>query len=275
MKNIKRNGPNSSTLFLNFKANSGKRLNNIFDPSSGGIGIKLKKARKILIKTAISAIWIKAYVGLGTILTANAITIANRILEIGPAIATNNSPHLWFFRLYGLYGTGFAHPKIKLVFIRIKIPGTKKEPTGSRCLIGLRVNLPAYFAVTSPINKAAYPWATSWITTDNIKMMIWNINRVSITLAIYKYYDSILSHMANKCQITGKKPLVGGGYSNRTRATQYNPTGKRVRKVNLQTKKIFVPELNKNVKVTLSTRAIKTLNKNGAYKTLKEAGIVK
>lgn len=81
--------------------------------------------------------------------------------------------------------------------------------------------------------------------------------------------------MANKCQITGKKPLVGGGYSNRTRATQYNPTGKRVRKVNLQTKKIFVPELNKNVKVTLSTRAIKTLNKNGAYKTLKEAGIVK
>lgn len=81
--------------------------------------------------------------------------------------------------------------------------------------------------------------------------------------------------MANKCQITGKKPVVGGGYSNRTRATQFNPTGKRVRKVNLQTKKIFVPELNKTVKVTLSTKAIRTLNKNGAYKTLKEAGMIK
>jgi large subunit ribosomal protein L28 len=81
--------------------------------------------------------------------------------------------------------------------------------------------------------------------------------------------------MANKCQITGKKPQTGGGYSNRTRATQFNPTGKKVRKVNLQTKKVFVPELNKTVKVTLSTKAIKTLNKNGAYKTLKEAGLVK
>jgi large subunit ribosomal protein L28 len=81
--------------------------------------------------------------------------------------------------------------------------------------------------------------------------------------------------MANKCQITGKKSIVGGGYSNRTRATEFNPTGKRVRKVNLQTKKVFVPELNKTVKVTLSTKAIKTLNKNGAYKTLKEAGIIK
>jgi large subunit ribosomal protein L28 len=81
--------------------------------------------------------------------------------------------------------------------------------------------------------------------------------------------------MANKCQITGKKPQVGGGYSNRTRATQFNPTGKKTRKVNLQTKKVFVPELNKTVKVTLSTKAIKTLNKNGAYKTLKEAGVIK
>jgi large subunit ribosomal protein L28 len=81
--------------------------------------------------------------------------------------------------------------------------------------------------------------------------------------------------MANKCQITGKKPQVGGGYSNRTRATQFNPTGKKVRKVNLQTKKIFVPELKKSVKVKLSAKAIKTVNKNGAYKTLKKAGMIK
>lgn len=81
--------------------------------------------------------------------------------------------------------------------------------------------------------------------------------------------------MAKTCQITGKKSIVGGGYSNRTRATQFNPTGKKRRYPNLQTKKIFVPEINKSVKVTLSTSALRTLNKNGAYQTLKKAGLVK
>ena len=81
--------------------------------------------------------------------------------------------------------------------------------------------------------------------------------------------------MANKCQITGKKTIVGGGYSNATRATEFNPTGKRKRKPNLQSKKVFVPELNKAVKITVSTKGIRTINKNGAYKTLKKAGIIK
>ena len=80
--------------------------------------------------------------------------------------------------------------------------------------------------------------------------------------------------MANTCPVTGKKPIVGGGYSNRTRATEFNPIGKRVRKPNLQKKKIFIPELNKSIKITLSTRAIKTINKNGAYSTLKKAGVI-
>ena len=40
--------------------------------------------------------------------------------------------------------------------------------------------------------------------------------------------------MAKECAITGKSSQVGGGYSNRTRATQYNPTGKRRRYANLQ-----------------------------------------
>jgi len=81
--------------------------------------------------------------------------------------------------------------------------------------------------------------------------------------------------MAKTCQITGKKSIVGGGYSNRTRATQFNPTGKKRKYPNLQTKKIFVPEIGKTVKVTLSTGAIRTINKNGAYKTLKKAGLIK
>lgn len=80
--------------------------------------------------------------------------------------------------------------------------------------------------------------------------------------------------MARMCEITGKKTQVGGGYSNRTRATQFNPTGTRRRKANLHVKKIFVPELGKYVTVTISTKGLKTIRKNGAYATLKKAGVI-
>lgn len=43
---------------------------------------------------------------------------------------------------------------------------------------------------------------------------------------------------------------------------------------NLKNKRIWVPELGKFVRVKLTARAIKTINKNGAYKTLKKAGLV-
>ena len=80
--------------------------------------------------------------------------------------------------------------------------------------------------------------------------------------------------MSKSCPITNKKSQMGGRYSNRVRATQFNPTGKVRRHPNLQKKKIFVPELNKTITVTLSTKAIKTINKKGAYATLKKAGII-
>lgn len=80
--------------------------------------------------------------------------------------------------------------------------------------------------------------------------------------------------MARVCDITGKKSRVGGGYSNRTRATKFNPTGKRRRQVNLQKKTVFVPELNRKVTITVSAKGLKTMKKRGAYKTLKEAGLV-
>jgi large subunit ribosomal protein L28 len=80
--------------------------------------------------------------------------------------------------------------------------------------------------------------------------------------------------MAKTCAITGKKSRVGGGYSNRTRATQFNPVGKRRRKVNMQKKTIFVPEINKKVTINVSAKGIKTINKNGAFKTLKAAKLI-
>jgi len=78
-----------------------------------------------------------------------------------------------------------------------------------------------------------------------------------------------------QCPITGTKSQVKGGYSNRTRATQYNPVGKNRAQPNIQKKKIFVPELDKSITVKVSARGIKTINKNGAYKTLKKAGLIK
>jgi large subunit ribosomal protein L28 len=80
--------------------------------------------------------------------------------------------------------------------------------------------------------------------------------------------------MAKVCPISKRTSLVGGKFSNRTRATQYNPTGKVRKHLNMQKKKIYIPELKKSVTITLSTRGIKTINKNGAYQTLKKAGLI-
>jgi large subunit ribosomal protein L28 len=79
--------------------------------------------------------------------------------------------------------------------------------------------------------------------------------------------------MVKVCAITGKSSQMGGSYSNRTRATQFNPCGNSRKFANLHKKKIFVPELNRFFTLTLSTKAIKTLQKKGAYATLKDAGI--
>ena len=80
--------------------------------------------------------------------------------------------------------------------------------------------------------------------------------------------------MAKVCPITNKSSQMQGGYSNRTRATQFNPTGMVRKYANLQKKKIYIPELKAYVTLTISTKAIKTINKNGAYATLKKAGLL-
>jgi large subunit ribosomal protein L28 len=80
--------------------------------------------------------------------------------------------------------------------------------------------------------------------------------------------------MAKTCAITKKTSVVGGRYSNRTRATQFNPCGKVRRYPNLQKKKIYIPELKKSINLTISTRALKTIQKHGAFKTLKKAGLI-
>ena len=68
--------------------------------------------------------------------------------------------------------------------------------------------------------------------------------------------------------------MVGGGYSNRTRATQFNHTGMVRKYPNLQKKRIYVPELKKTFNLTVSTRGLKTIQKLGAFAALKKAGII-
>ncbi len=80
--------------------------------------------------------------------------------------------------------------------------------------------------------------------------------------------------MAKVCAITKRSSINGGRYSNAVRATQYNPTGKIRKYVNLQKKRIHVPELKKTIVLTVSTRALKTIQKRGAFATLKKAGLI-
>lgn len=81
--------------------------------------------------------------------------------------------------------------------------------------------------------------------------------------------------MARECAVTGKSTQIGGRYSNRTRATQFNPTGKVRRQANLQKRRIFVTELGKAILVDISAKGMRHIKKNGAFATLKKAGVIK
>ncbi|MDX1679806.1 MAG: 50S ribosomal protein L28 [Akkermansiaceae bacterium] len=87
--------------------------------------------------------------------------------------------------------------------------------------------------------------------------------------------------MSRVCNITGAKVRVGGRIHRSGLAKKKGGIGRHVTKVtkrqvspNLQNKRIWVPELGRYVKVKISARGLKTINKNGAYKTLKEAGLI-
>ena len=73
--------------------------------------------------------------------------------------------------------------------------------------------------------------------------------------------------MAQKCDLTGKKPLVGNHVSHA------NNRVKRRQNPNLHTKRIYIPELERYVKIKLSNRALRTVNKKGLLNFLKDEGL--
>lgn len=88
--------------------------------------------------------------------------------------------------------------------------------------------------------------------------------------------------MSRTCQVTGRGTQVGGtiarrGLPKKDGGVGLRTTGKNKRKfkVNLQKKRLWVPELGEYVTVKLSTRALRTVMKNGAYPTLLKAGLIK
>ncbi len=73
--------------------------------------------------------------------------------------------------------------------------------------------------------------------------------------------------MSKVCKITGKRPRVANNVSKANNKT------KRRQLPNLQSKKIFVPELGKAVRIKLSVKALKTIDKYGLLPYLKKKGL--
>lgn len=64
--------------------------------------------------------------------------------------------------------------------------------------------------------------------------------------------------MARSCDLTGKKRQIGNCVSHANNKT------KTANQPNLQSKVVFDPETGKKIRLKLSTRAIKTLDKAGS-----------
>jgi len=81
--------------------------------------------------------------------------------------------------------------------------------------------------------------------------------------------------MAKACTTCGKTSQVGGGYSNRVRATEFNPVGKRRRQPNLQWARLLdgsrIKVCTRCLKANkhLGQNARKTKVKNNAEKPVK------
>ncbi len=73
--------------------------------------------------------------------------------------------------------------------------------------------------------------------------------------------------MARKCKLSGKGPLVGNNVSFSQKKT------KRRFLPNIQTKRIFVPELDRHVRIKMSVRAMRTVDKIGLMPYLKKQGL--
>ena len=71
--------------------------------------------------------------------------------------------------------------------------------------------------------------------------------------------------MSRKCELTGKKAMVGNNVSKSLNRT------KRKFNANLQKKRFYIPEEDKWITLKVSAAALKTINKIGISAAVKEA----
>lgn len=69
--------------------------------------------------------------------------------------------------------------------------------------------------------------------------------------------------MSKICQLTGKRPVTGNhvSHSNRKTKRRFVP--------NIQKKRVFVPELGDFITLKVCAKALRTINKLGAYSYIK------
>jgi len=87
--------------------------------------------------------------------------------------------------------------------------------------------------------------------------------------------------MSKICTITGARAVRGNKIHRRGMAKKKGGVGRHVTKnvprifsPNLHEHRIWVAELKKFVRLRVSARGLKTINKNGAYRALKKAGAI-
>ncbi len=73
--------------------------------------------------------------------------------------------------------------------------------------------------------------------------------------------------MSRKCKLTGIGPMAGNNVSHANNKTR------RRWLPNLQWKRIYIPELDRTVRIRLSTRALRTIDKKGLLAFLRDEGM--
>ena len=131
----------------------GKRSNKICEPSNGGMGRRLNTNKNIFRNTPYQSVVFIIEFCTPSQFSEIINSINNKTekirFESGPANETTRSSFREFLKLFLFTGIGFAQP------IRAK-PDAKEargmitDPIRSICLIGFNVNLPSFFAVSSP-----------------------------------------------------------------------------------------------------------------------------
>jgi large subunit ribosomal protein L28 len=108
-----------------------------------------------------------------------------------------------------------------------------------------------------------------------------SLDLCAIGRQLTRLFEVALITMSRVCNITGARVKRGSVIHRRGMAKKKGGVGRHVTKnvprlfsPNLHEHRIWVPELKRFVRIRVTARGLKTINKNGAYKALKKAGAI-